>query len=163
MATITREQLRELIKKKDAAEQEIMALESALTAPGGAGLKGNLIDSEGFPRSDIDVPKVRENRHRLAVLRTDYKELMQAIEEGLVAIHAASAGERASEPLPDRLASLQKASIPTERIAAAAAAPAPHSGAPTAEPPFALVDEVSAGSPAASAGALPFLFTSCEI
>lgn len=37
-----------------------------LCQPGGPGISGNLVDSEGFPRSDIDIPAVRADRQRLS-------------------------------------------------------------------------------------------------
>ena len=48
--------LRELAQKKKDMENEIAALNECLNAEGMPGLKGQLIDSEGFPRSDIDSP-----------------------------------------------------------------------------------------------------------
>ena len=54
--TALQEKLKELAKKKTEMEQEIGELTECLTAPGMPGLTGNLIDSEGFPRSDIDIP-----------------------------------------------------------------------------------------------------------
>ncbi len=42
--------------KQKEIEEEIFALSECLTAPGMPGLKGNLVDSEGFPRADIDIP-----------------------------------------------------------------------------------------------------------
>ena len=54
------------------------------------GLRGNLVDAEGFPRSDIDIYEVRKARHDLACLQTDHQALMKKIEQGLHAYHAAS-------------------------------------------------------------------------
>ena len=50
----------ELMAKKDSVEAEIMALTEDLNSPGvngepAAGVHGSLVDSEGFPRADIDL------------------------------------------------------------------------------------------------------------
>ena len=37
--------------------------------PGQPGLKGNLVDREGFPRADVDIHNVRILRNRLAYSR----------------------------------------------------------------------------------------------
>lgn len=62
----TVEYMKMLLAKKDELEAEFTALKIELTAPGGPGLKGGLIDAEGFPRADVDIPRIREKRHRFA-------------------------------------------------------------------------------------------------
>ena len=62
----TVQSVKALIFRKDEIEKEIQELESLLGGPGGPGLRGGLIDAEGYPRADIDIPKIREQRHRLA-------------------------------------------------------------------------------------------------
>ena len=68
-----RQQALELSAQRDAISAEMHGITTTLEAPGGAGVKGSLVDSEGFPRSDIDIHTVRTQRHRLAVLETDFK------------------------------------------------------------------------------------------
>ena len=75
--TALQEKLRELDRSKKAMEDEIVALTECLTAPGMPGLSGNLIDSEGFPRADIDIPQVRTMRGRRAYLQTDLSAVMK--------------------------------------------------------------------------------------
>ena len=58
-------------------EEEISALTECLTAPGMPGLSGNLVDKEGFPRADIDIPQVRTMRGRIAYLQTDLSAAMK--------------------------------------------------------------------------------------
>jgi 26S proteasome non-ATPase regulatory subunit 9 len=55
-----------LMDKRTAMETEMNSIVERLCNPGGPGLSGNLIDSEGFPREDIDIPMVRTERRRLA-------------------------------------------------------------------------------------------------
>ena len=56
--------------KARAIEAEIAAIQEELqTMPGKPGLKGNLVDKEGFPRADVDVHNVRIKRNRLAYVQ----------------------------------------------------------------------------------------------
>lgn len=55
------------------------------------GLRGPLVDEEGFPRADIDVHAVRQARHRLACLQTDYREAQRRLEQLLLRVHAETA------------------------------------------------------------------------
>ena len=77
-----------LDQERKAIEDKIIALNDYLKAPGMPGLRGNLVDAEGFPRSDIDVYEVRKARHDLACLQTDHQALMKKIEQGLYSLHA---------------------------------------------------------------------------
>ncbi len=43
-------------------------------------MRGQLVDSEGFPRGDIDVYSVRSARQRVLCLRNDHKHIMKLIE-----------------------------------------------------------------------------------
>lgn len=56
------------MKEKDDIEKAIMDITEYLTAPGMPGLKGNLVDEEGFPRADLDLFDIRKMRNRLACL-----------------------------------------------------------------------------------------------
>jgi len=90
---------------------------------GGVGLKGPLIDREGYPRSDIDIYAVRTARQKVLCLQNDHKALMKLIESKLHDLHAQ---ERVGDELP---------SNQTARLAK----------------PFITVNEVTVGSPAESA------------
>ena len=124
-------------------EGEIAALMEMLTTsttPGAepVGVRGNLLDADGFPRADIDVHAIRIARHTLACKQTDHKALMKRIEASLLAIHA---GGARSAP----------------RAAAAAAplaAPLRVGSVEVAMAPFATVNSVANDSPAATAGLL---------
>lgn len=78
-----------LMEKRSALETEMNVIIDRLCQPGGPGLSGNLVDSEGFPRSDIDIPVVRAERHRLAELRNDHKEITEKINENIQVLHSA--------------------------------------------------------------------------
>lgn len=92
---------------------------------------------DGYPRDDIDVAQIRITRSRIIHLRNDYKGLMNKIEKGLHAHHATIAAS---------LAAAAPSSItPPSSVAAAQ----------LIEAPFARVNTVAPGSPAADAGLQP--------
>eukprot|EP00743_Colponemidia_sp_Colp-15_P002405 GILK01002608.1.p1 GENE.GILK01002608.1~~GILK01002608.1.p1 ORF type:complete len:227 (+),score=24.04 GILK01002608.1:83-682(+) len=128
-APTTREDVLRMMNEKEAIEIEISQLTEELTQPGMPGLKEPLVDREGFPRADIDLFHVRTLRNRLACLQTDHMQLMKKIEDGLYLIHSAVIPEKEPEGTSSK--------------------PAAHQ--PRMQP-FALIDEVSAGSPAEDAG-----------
>ena len=63
---VERESLKALATQREALESEMASILELLNAPGQPGVRGALVDREGFPRADIDVHAVRTNRHRLA-------------------------------------------------------------------------------------------------
>ncbi|KAL6555155.1 hypothetical protein OROGR_006413 [Orobanche gracilis] len=65
VATNLKAGTRELMEKRNGLEEEMNGIIERLCRPDGPGLSGNLLDSEGFPRADIDIPTVRADRHRL--------------------------------------------------------------------------------------------------
>jgi len=117
-------------------EEEITKVMSTLAVLGAADGSA-LVGPEGFPRADVDVHAVRIERNALARLRTDRAAAEARVEALLHLVHAENrpdpAGASASPPL----------------ATAAAAAPA------SARPPrskFALIGDVTPGSPASAAG-----------
>ena len=89
-------QLRNLQEQRDALEVEATTIKTALTSPGPngakpAGLRGTpLVDSQGFPRADIDVHDATIKRNRLACIDTDHLNLMKEIESLLHELHSKS-------------------------------------------------------------------------
>jgi 26S proteasome non-ATPase regulatory subunit 9 len=87
------ERLKLLQSRREALEIEAECITQELTSHGlngekPAGIKDSLIDSEGFPRGDIDIYNVKNKRQRLAVINTDYKALMKEIETLLIEIYS---------------------------------------------------------------------------
>ncbi|KAF7991518.1 hypothetical protein HCN44_008889 [Aphidius gifuensis] len=82
----------ELMKKKDEIEAELKQLKDVLTK-NHVDMNDSLVDSEGFPRSDIDVYQVRISRHKIICLQNDHKALMKQIDNGLIKIHGISGHE----------------------------------------------------------------------
>ncbi|KAG2220373.1 hypothetical protein INT45_006544 [Circinella minor] len=75
-----------LIAKKDDIESQIHELEEGLQLQG-VGMDESLIDSSGFPRSDVDVATARTFRNLVHRLRNDHKDIMKEIESALHAVH----------------------------------------------------------------------------
>lgn len=66
---------------KEALEAEIGALVAELTSGDPpAGVSGPLVDADGFPRADIDVYRVRHQRHALVCRQNDHCAVMRSIE-----------------------------------------------------------------------------------
>eukprot|EP00898_Chlorokybus_atmophyticus_P007800 jgi/Chlat1/8020/Chrsp7S07781 len=148
-AQAEREQAKRMMVERDGLETEIAVIAERLNAPGGPGEHGPLVDNEGFPRADIDVFQVRKDRNRLAALHTDHKELTARIEKLMYDVMSKTANSSfrptpsaapvRATPLP---AAQQSIPLPTPSITAAAPLPRP----------FAVIDEVAEGSPAAEGG-----------
>ncbi|XP_078433349.1 26S proteasome regulatory subunit [Wolffia australiana] len=135
-----------LMDQRTSMEAQMNAIIARLCAPGGPGITGNLLDSEGFPRADIDIPAIRSDRHRLSELRNDHKNITDKIDQNLQVLHSGKLNQSPS-------------SYPRDTAAV--------SGGPLAEPsgsatmavdysppgePFATIDEISEESPASVDG-----------
>lgn len=127
-------------------------------------MNGNLTDAEGFPRADIDVHAVRNQRNRYATLRTDHEKITTEMEKYLYIALAPPAGDVEesvrSEPSSTGTSTTGSTHRSDAATAGSSAAPSNSVPAPIAEPPaplrlaFALIDIVSEESPASSAGLL---------
>ena len=124
------------------------------------------MDSEGFPRGDIDIPTVVQQRRRLNYLRNDHKEITGKIEKLL---HQALAGNTDREVVEEREVAPTAPESSASQSSAAATSQVPPGGEPPSStssggpqrqtpaprpprPSFASVDIVSDGSPASDAG-----------
>ncbi|KAG6034368.1 hypothetical protein E4U41_006566 [Claviceps citrina] len=125
----------ELQRRKADLEEELKALGGVLESHG-VNMETPLITSDGFPRSDIDVARIRITRAHIVRLRNDYKDLMAKIENHLHE-HFASLEEDDESNLPSGSNDLSVL---------------PDSEATALDEPFAKVNSVAAGSPADHAG-----------
>ncbi|KDO59456.1 hypothetical protein CISIN_1g026990mg [Citrus sinensis] len=66
VGTNLKAEIMSLMEKRSALEADMNAIIDRLSQSNGPGLSGNLVDSEGFPRTDIDIHLVRSERRRLA-------------------------------------------------------------------------------------------------
>ncbi|KAJ7459876.1 hypothetical protein FB451DRAFT_1271819 [Mycena latifolia] len=111
-----------LIRQKENIEAQLEAQASILSSNAGATLNSPLIDADGFPRADIDIYAVRNARIRIIELRNDLAAVMSSLALALQSVY--------------------------DPALAAPESPQPS----TSSKPFAKVDGVSPGSPAAEAG-----------
>lgn len=142
----------------------------------GPGLQGNVVDSEGFPRADIDVVRVRQQRNRFAVLKTEHKALSAEIEKLVHIALAPQQGNNSSSAIADEGASQMSEQRYKEASSHEATKTQTSSGIVNSETgrlegsiqesisnpnqvtdlgyrqPFATVDIVSPSSPSANAG-----------
>lgn len=119
------DQVRVLMSQKDGIEQAIKNQFEILKS-NNCTMQTPLVDAEGFPRADIDIWEVRHARVKIIELRNDLKAVMDSIYKGLQGVY-------------DPTLVLNRA----EEEAS--------SSAPQGLDPFAKVDGVAPGSPAASA------------
>lgn len=90
---LEKEELKRWDVQRKALETEADAIVSELTTAssnggGVMGLDTPLVDADGYPRNDIDVYRARTLRNRLAIIRTDHKQLMKQISNGLLLQHS---------------------------------------------------------------------------
>ncbi|XP_059145579.1 26S proteasome non-ATPase regulatory subunit 9-like [Physella acuta] len=124
----------ELSKRKQEIESNIKQFMDLLESQKSVGLNEPLVDAEGFPRSDIDVYSCRHARHQISCLQNDHISIMKEIEEELINIHQTARANKAGESLNTCTITSGDEIMETERI------------------PFALIDRVDQGSPAAHGG-----------
>ncbi|RPB20815.1 hypothetical protein L211DRAFT_791591 [Terfezia boudieri ATCC MYA-4762] len=129
----TKEELLELINQKDMLEGELRTLGAVLDSHK-VNMNTPLTTFDGYPRDDIDVAQIRTTRARIIHLRNDHKALLSRIENGLHALHSSLPP---SPPAP--ALETQPQVLPQSPLAAP-------------DIPFAEVDIVALGSPAATAG-----------
>lgn len=137
----------ELQRSKDNVEAELKALSSVLDSHG-VDMHTSLLTPDGFPRADIDVAQIRTARARIIHLRNDYKDLMSRIEKHIHEHFASLAAGAADADLTPAAASSSSADAARE--------PALRDYVPERlGDPFAKINTVAPGSPAASAGLQP--------
>jgi len=145
------DEFREAIADKDRLESKIEALQDYLNQPGMPGVSESLIDSEGFPRADIDIYAVRKARNELACAQTDHKAAMKDIEQRLYALHAES---RVDVPRrPPAAPAMDGVEANRSALSEPAADSRPVASFEVKIPqPFALIDDVAEGGPAQESG-----------
>ncbi|CAO3598556.1 unnamed protein product [Absidia cylindrospora] len=141
-----KEEAKELMKQQDQLLTQLQGLEEELLAQG-IGMNEPLIDSEGYPRSDIDVAAVRHIRNQVYRLRNDHKKVMAEIETVLHHLHQASRTSQGEhESLPESSGTNNNNNNNNNsNVTEQQQELAPHQ-------PFAKVNAVSPDSPASASG-----------
>lgn len=129
-----RAKLAMLSAKREILEIEADAIQSELTSlkVSRGGGNSDLVDSEGFPRADIDIFNVKLKRKRLNEINTDYKAIMKEIEEAVKLSYQTVAPPVTA---PCSAASITVTAMDLDLLQ-----------------PIAKLDQILAGSPAAAAG-----------
>ncbi|KAI3837014.1 hypothetical protein MKW98_005347 [Papaver atlanticum] len=131
-----------LIDQRDAIESEMNSIIHRLSHPGGPRISGSLVNSEGFPWADFDIPVIRSQRQRLSELRNDHDKITDRITEDLRTLHSAKlspskAAASKSSVLPASLHGILLKDAPGDVTMGSTSIP------------FAIVDEIDDASPAA--------------
>ncbi|XP_055916462.1 26S proteasome non-ATPase regulatory subunit 9 [Eupeodes corollae] len=136
--TTAKDEVIRLMADKDKVEKSISDYGAILSSNDNVGMKGPLIDAEGYPRNDIDVYQVRQARQQIMCLQNDHKKLMSEIEKLLHQVHKEAADEENSAGISSKAAAISLESPSME----------------VAEPLNVIVNVnlVSPGSPAEDAG-----------
>ncbi|XP_064488283.1 26S proteasome non-ATPase regulatory subunit 9-like [Ornithodoros turicata] len=133
--TVNMEEHKQRLVQLDATKREIenkISAQKAILDANNIGMDEPLIDSQGFPRSDIDVYKVRHARHNIICLMNDHKAIMREIETALHRFHGSVPSASANHA--------------TSSVGHGLA------GTSGTEKPFAVITDVEEGSPAQLAG-----------
>ncbi|GAB7366400.1 hypothetical protein MBLNU230_g8197t1 [Neophaeotheca triangularis] len=140
--------LHQLIVRKESAEAELSALGSVLDSHN-VTMTTPLTTADGFPRADLDVAQIRTTRARIIRLRNDYKVLMGRVEEKV--LEGFAKGGENGTVMGNGVSHRNGAAAPAEG-AAQEGGNVERARNMVAEVPFAKVNAVVEGSPAAVAG-----------
>lgn len=152
VGTNVKAETRSLMDKRSALESEMNSIIARLSQfPGAPGLSGNLIDSEGFPRSDIDVPLVRAERRRLTELRNDYTDITDKINQNIHILHSSRLGNHKNSDMQTSSTAETVASTPSQNVLVSLS-PNSMDVDVLVSRPFAVVDEIADASPAVEDG-----------
>ncbi|XP_028913720.1 26S proteasome non-ATPase regulatory subunit 9 isoform X2 [Ornithorhynchus anatinus] len=124
--------VQDLVRRKDEIEAQIKAYYEVLEDQKGVGMHEPLVDTEGYPRADVDIYQVRTARHNIICLQNDHKAIMKQVEEALHQLHAREKEKQAK----DAAEAQDEARSQSQNLPRA----------------FAKVTGVTAGSPASNSG-----------
>ena len=93
----SREEALKVSCEKIKIEAEISEWKSVLDSEQNIGMDGPLVDNEGYPRNDLDIPKIRMARQKIICLSNDHKEIMKKLASLLEDIHSQTPSE--NEPV----------------------------------------------------------------
>eukprot|EP00730_Choanoeca_flexa_P001968 TRINITY_DN10862_c0_g2_i1.p2 TRINITY_DN10862_c0_g2~~TRINITY_DN10862_c0_g2_i1.p2 ORF type:complete len:215 (+),score=30.97 TRINITY_DN10862_c0_g2_i1:223-867(+) len=126
------EHAKSLMTEAERIQSRIESIQQEMTSMGIAA-SSQLIDADGFPRSDVDVYAARHLRHELSCLQNDHKAKLEEVEAAIQAWHATNKPNSSAEENQQ----------------------AQGSSAKEIRDPFLFVEVVTPLSPAANAKLLP--------
>lgn len=80
------ESVKKLIAERDEIDQRIAAEEQVLKN-NNIDMRTSLVDTEGFPLSNVDIYSVRRARNAIICAQNDHKKLTTEIEKAMLALH----------------------------------------------------------------------------
>jgi 26S proteasome regulatory subunit N4 len=146
------QQLKESLKELDRSRLELeKEIALSIEKLGNIGMNSPLVDKEGFPLPDIDTLTIRQIRQAVIMKKNDLKGIMSQIDALLVQLHANTSNEHKNtntsltqtRTVQTHTQSVAEPVIETVQVTVSDS---------TQLTPFAIVDEVSVGSPASTAG-----------
>ena len=147
-----REELLKLDQEKKTIESEIADLIDYLTGEGMPGVEGSLVDSEGYPLPNLDLYAIRNARRTLIMKKNDLTTLMDKIESKMASyfeeVNKKKQSDSAFTDKRDKKEDDKEpigVSLPDEDKKKEVNTSA-------TKEPFALISEVTEGSPAEEAG-----------
>ncbi|KKZ63234.1 hypothetical protein EMCG_02439 [[Emmonsia] crescens] len=149
--------LNELFEEKTRLEAELKALSSVLDSHG-VNMSTSLTTFDGYPRDDLDIAQIRTTRARIIHLRNDYKDVMAKVEQGVHAHFARLQQQQQQQntSCPPTSTTTTSMSTPASDLqpitSPAIEEPTSSSQVGIIETPFAKINSVVEGSPAAQAG-----------
>ncbi|XP_034826122.1 26S proteasome non-ATPase regulatory subunit 9 [Maniola hyperantus] len=142
-----RDQVMKLIQEKDRIESDIRE-QNLVLEENNVGMQDSLVDTDGYPRNDVDVYKVRHARHRIICLQNDHKNIMKQIERGLSEVHSQFVANGEGTSRNDQ----SRSSGYTNGFAGGTSGVSAQSRPLTSDESFAVIAYVVVGSPADIAG-----------
>ena len=136
----------ELGSKKDILEAD-MAVAVEYLSKAGVGMHEPLVDSDGFPRSDVDIIAIRKARNFVARGRNDLKDMELKHEELIAEIHGQTRPEAHKQMTVDDVERAAKSAAAAEK-----AQRMQRESTMRAKPPFLKVVHVAPRSPGFVAG-----------
>jgi len=96
MTSSSKENVERLYKQREELEAEMASISQRLNGPNMPGVKGALVDNEGFPigGGDLDLYSVRADRQRYNSLKNDHLKLTNMIEREVQALLSSSSNNR---------------------------------------------------------------------
>ncbi|CAD5234526.1 unnamed protein product [Bursaphelenchus xylophilus] len=91
MAGVNKYDVKQLILERDNIDKELGHLHHTLKTLD-VDMETPLVDAEGFPRSDLDLPAIRLTRKNIIALTNDRKALTDEIEKALGELHQKTPG-----------------------------------------------------------------------
>ena len=160
----SKENVERLYKQREELEAEMASISQRLNGPNMPGVKGALVDNEGFPigGGDLDLYSVRADRQRYNSLKNDHLKLTNMIEREVQALLSSSSnnrggGEAAGEADTDTTTVNTKENIEQKAVESTvpkteAATTMTTTTTTTNRKAFAVVDILAPGSPADTDG-----------